>query len=95
VRKGKFNWKVMVHALCRIVKREFPSERCVVVSDDTLEFIPIKPLAATGSGGPESYAGHSRFPSRHHERPASTGGFDDATTLDTAVGPSDTRANKF
>ena len=29
VRKGKFDWKVMVHALCRIVKREFPSERCV------------------------------------------------------------------
>src|SRR5215204_3552367 len=52
---------------------------------DRLEFIPIKPLAATGSGGPGSYAGHSRFPSRHHGRPASTGGFDDATALDTAV----------
>jgi hypothetical protein len=36
VRKGKFDWKVMVHALCRIVKREFPSKRCVVVGDDTL-----------------------------------------------------------
>jgi hypothetical protein len=36
VRKGKFDWTVMVHALCRIVRREFPSERCVVVGDDTL-----------------------------------------------------------
>ena len=27
VRKGKFDWTVMVDALCRIVKREFP--RCV------------------------------------------------------------------
>ena len=51
----------------------------------TLEFIPIKPLTAKGSGVPGSYAGHSRFPSRHHGRPASTGGFDDATALDTAV----------
>jgi hypothetical protein len=49
------------------------------------EFIPIKPLAATGSGGRGSYAGHSRSPSRHHGRPASTGGFDNATTLDTTV----------
>jgi hypothetical protein len=49
------------------------------------EFIPIKSLAATGSGGLGSYAGHSRFPSRHHGHPASTGGFDDAATLDTAV----------
>jgi DNA-binding transcriptional MocR family regulator len=39
-----------------------------------LEFIPIKPLAATGSGAPGNYAGHSRFPSRHHGRPASTSG---------------------
>ena len=51
----------------------------------SLEFIPIKPLAATGSSGPGSYAGHSRFPSRHPGRPASTGGFDDATAFDTAV----------
>jgi hypothetical protein len=51
----------------------------------TLEFIPIKPLTAKGAGVPGSYAGHSRFPSRHHGRPASTGGFDDATALDTAV----------
>src|SRR4051794_34779161 len=48
---------------------------------DMVEFIPIKPLAATESGGPGSYAGHSRFPLRHHGRPASTGGFDDATAL--------------
>jgi hypothetical protein len=32
VRKGKFDWKVMVHALCRIVKREFPSERRVATT---------------------------------------------------------------
>jgi hypothetical protein len=30
VRKGKFDWKV--HALCRIVKREFPSERRVATT---------------------------------------------------------------
>jgi hypothetical protein len=47
VRKGKFDWKVMVHALCRIVKREFPSERCVVVGDDTL--IPRASEAAPGA----------------------------------------------
>src|SRR3954464_13702775 len=41
---------------------------------DLAEFIPIKPLAATGSGGPGSYAGHSRSPLRHPGRPASTGG---------------------
>ena len=41
---------------------------------ENFEFIPIKPLAATGSDAPGSYAGHSRFPSRHHGRPASTGG---------------------
>src|SRR4051794_39157184 len=52
---------------------------------EAIKFIPIKPLAATGSGGPGSYAGHSRFPSRHPGHPASTGGFDDATTLDAAV----------
>src|SRR3954447_17944494 len=47
VRKGKFDWKVMVHALCRIVTREFPSERCVVVGDDTL--IPRVSAAAPGA----------------------------------------------
>ena len=47
VRKGKFDWKVMVHALCRIVTREFPSERCVVVGDDTL--IPRVSEAAPGA----------------------------------------------
>jgi uncharacterized membrane protein YeiH len=46
----------------------------VVVIGDLLEFIPIKPLSATGSGGRGSYAGHSRFPSRHPGRPASTDG---------------------
>jgi hypothetical protein len=44
------------------------------VPDHTTEFIPIKPLAATGSGAPESYARHSRFPSPHRGRPASTNG---------------------
>ena len=47
VRKGKFDWKIMVHALCRIVTREFPSERCVVVGDDTL--IPRVSEAAPGA----------------------------------------------
>ena len=53
---------------CSACRRDFSP------TSGTLEFIPIKPLAATGSGGPGSYAGHSRFPSRHHGRPASTGG---------------------
>src|SRR5689334_23941467 len=41
---------------------------------ETVEFIPIKPLAATGSGAPESYAGRSRFPSPHRGHPASSSG---------------------
>src|SRR6266446_6338987 len=40
------------------------------------EFIPIKPLAAKGSGAPGSYAGHSRSPSPHRGRPPSRGGSD-------------------
>src|SRR3954468_11183792 len=47
VRKGQFDWKAMVHALCRLVRREFPSERCVVVGDDTL--IPRASEAAPGA----------------------------------------------
>src|SRR6266851_2851555 len=46
----------------------WPSE---VVTLGLLEFISIKPLAATESGAPGSYAGHSRFPSRHRGRPPS------------------------
>ena len=59
VRKGKFDWKVMVHALCRIVKREFPSERCVVVGDDTL--IPRVSEAAPGAA---IQYDHARKPNR-------------------------------
>ena len=59
VRKGKFDWKVMVHALCRIVTREFPSERCVVVGDDTL--IPRVSEAAPGASNPYD---HARKPNR-------------------------------
>src|SRR5690242_3588637 len=53
----------------------------------SIEFIPINPLAATGSGGPGSYAGHSRFPSRHPGclLPQANAVFDDAATLDAAV----------
>lgn len=47
VRKGKFDWKAMVHAVCRIVRREFPCERCVVVGDDAL--IPRVSEAAPGA----------------------------------------------
>src|SRR3954451_21815203 len=47
VRKGQFDWKAMVQALCRLVRREFPSERCVVVGDDTL--IPRGAAAARGA----------------------------------------------
>jgi hypothetical protein len=59
VRKGKFDWKVMVHALCRIVKREFPSERCVVVGDDTL----IPRVSAAAPGAAIQYD-HARKPNR-------------------------------
>ena len=41
---------------------------------EEFEFIPIKPLVATGSGAPGSCAGHSRVPSRDRGRPPSTGG---------------------
>jgi hypothetical protein len=37
------------------------------------EFIPIKPLAATGSSAPGSCAGHSRVPSPDHGYLSSTG----------------------
>ena len=59
VRKGKFDWKVMVHALCRIVTREFPSERRVVVGDDTL--IPRVSEAAPGAA---IQYDHARKPNR-------------------------------
>ena len=59
VRKGKFDWKVMVHALCRIVRREFPSERCVGVGDDTL--IPRVSEAAPGAS---IQYDHARKPNR-------------------------------
>jgi hypothetical protein len=39
----------------------------------TFEFIPIKSLAATGSGVPGSWAGHSRSPSPDRGYPSSTG----------------------
>jgi hypothetical protein len=38
----------------------------------TLEFIPIKPSAATGSDEPGNYAAHSRFPSPDRGYPPST-----------------------
>ena len=58
----------------REVPRPVRPALCPDLTAHSLEFIPIKPLAAMGSGGPGSYAGHSRFPLRHHGRPASTGG---------------------
>ena len=54
VRKGKFDWKAMVQALCRLVRREFPSERCVVVGDDTL--IPRVSAAAPGASNQYDHA---------------------------------------
>src|SRR5690349_23314752 len=60
VRKGKFDGTALVQALCRIVKREFPSERCVVVGDDTL--IPRVSAAAPGA---EIQYNHAR----KHNRP--------------------------
>ena len=41
---------------------------------NSVEFIPIKPSAAKGSGAPGNYAGHSRFPSLNRGRRPSTGG---------------------
>src|SRR3982751_60295 len=59
VRKGQFDWKAMVHALCRLVRREFPSERCVGVGDDTL--IPRVSEAAPGAS---IQYDHARKPNR-------------------------------
>src|SRR5262249_40134646 len=42
----------------------------------TVEFIPIKPSVATGSGEPGNYAGHSRVPSPDHGYPLSIDGCD-------------------
>ena len=41
----------------------------------TVEFIPLKPSAATGSDEPGNDAGHSRVPSPARGRPPSTGVF--------------------
>jgi hypothetical protein len=49
----------------------FPTDEHEAAS---LEFIPIKPLAATGSGAHGSYAGHNRFPSPDRGHPPSTSG---------------------
>src|SRR3954452_17665657 len=59
VRKGQFDWKAMVQALCRLVRREFPSERCVVVGDDTL----IPRVSAAAPGAAIQYD-HARKPNR-------------------------------
>ena len=40
----------------------------------TVEFIPIKPLAATDSSAPGSCAGHNRVPSPDRGHPPSTAG---------------------
>src|SRR5271155_2156885 len=52
------------------------------------EFIPIKPMVAGAEGAPESCAGHSRSSSRDRGRvlPQPHLVFDDATTLEAAVG---------
>src|SRR6266446_9469101 len=39
---------------------------------DLIEFIPIKPSVATGSGAPGSYAGHNRVPSPDRGYPVFT-----------------------
>ncbi len=44
-----------------------------IVVPKGVEFIPIKPLVATGSSAPGSCAGHSRVPSPDHGLLASTG----------------------
>ena len=44
------------------------------VDAEAVEFIPIKSLAAKGSGAPGNCAGHSRVPSPDRGRPPSTGG---------------------
>src|SRR4051794_6543077 len=59
VRKGKFDWKVMVHALCAFVKRGFPPERCVVFADVT--------RFPRGSAPPPAapiHSNHARKPNR-------------------------------
>src|SRR3954467_12840492 len=59
VRKGQFDWKAMVQALCRLVRREFPSERCVVVGDD-----PLIPRVSAAAPGAAIQYDHARKPHR-------------------------------
>src|SRR4051812_40510365 len=65
--QGQFDWKAMVQALCRMVRREFPCERCVVVGDDTL--IPRVSAAAAGASIQDD---HARKPNRPDYIPAQT-----------------------
>src|SRR3954462_11462069 len=51
----------------------------------SFEFIPIKPLAATGSGGPGSYAADFHHDIPNALLPQADPVFDDAATLDAAV----------
>ena len=53
----------------------------------SIEFIPIKSLAATGSNAPGNYAGHSRVPSPDHGPllPQANPILHDTAALDTTV----------
>src|SRR5436309_15683909 len=59
------------HFLCNLTP---PRLNVELPTGHIFEFIPIKSLAAMGSGAPGSYAGHSRVPSRDRGRRPSTAG---------------------
>src|SRR5262249_9949934 len=58
---------------CEREDHQLPN-RCYAELNSSLEFIPIKSLAATGSDEHGSYAAHSRFPSPDRGHPPSTDG---------------------
>src|SRR6266567_4211716 len=52
----------------RVAAGREPTPSAACIDSQSVEFIPIKPLAAMGSGAPGSYAGHNRVPSRDRGR---------------------------
>src|SRR6266702_6744612 len=70
-------WAKLVKSLrerIRVAAGREPTPSAACIDSQSVEFIPIKPLAAMGSGAPGSYAGHNRVPSRDRGRRPSTAG---------------------
>src|SRR5262249_14603646 len=69
----ELGWKVFQSCGYAILSSHRGSNTPIEVRG-AIEFILIKPLAATGSDAPGSYAGHSTVPSRHRGPASSTNG---------------------